>query len=313
MVRIEAIKALALLMPLSTRVDPLIKELVASSLGKSSNVSVETAGLVAIQTATLEALAVVLRHGGKKVKLPESIPSSLEAGKELVVHEDDGIRESAAKVIGYACELLGANEANEVIQEFVVDKMPTLSSSSSEVKHGIACICRRVLTTSIGEEIDSKIYDSISSIIQILMKDDKSMVREAAFVAIGAVLGCSDDAKSSLSRLEKSIAKGMDSKEEIEVQKAVAKGLCITATKQPGLFRTQEGLFLTNNALKLAMSGAQRVQFSYNDFLWLALDVGNGESGLDEYLNLAHFDQAKTMKAIYSKVLVKIKSVDDSD
>ncbi len=61
MVRIEAIKALALLMPLSTRVDPLIKELVASSLGKSSNVSVETAGLVAIQTATLEALAVVLR------------------------------------------------------------------------------------------------------------------------------------------------------------------------------------------------------------------------------------------------------------
>lgn len=60
-VRIEAIKALALLMPLSTRVDPLIKELVTSSLGKGSNVTVETAGLVAIQTATLEALAVVLR------------------------------------------------------------------------------------------------------------------------------------------------------------------------------------------------------------------------------------------------------------
>ncbi|KAL7472761.1 hypothetical protein ACHAXS_013126 [Conticribra weissflogii] len=313
MVRIEAIKALALLMPLSTRVDPLIKELVASSLGKSSNVSVETAGLVAIQTATLEALAVVLRHGGKKVKLPESIPSSLDAGKELVVHEDDGIRESAAKVIGYACELLGADEANEVVQEFVVDKMPTLSSSSSEVKHGIACICRRVLTTSIGEEIDGNIYESISSIIQTLMKDDKSMVREAAFVAIGAVLGCSADAPSALSRLERNIAKGMDSKEEIEVQKAVAKGLCITARKQPGLFRTQEGLFLINNALKLAMSGAQRVQFAYNDFLWLALDVENGESGLDEYLNLAHFEQAKTMKAIYSKVLIKIKSVDDSD
>ena len=40
-VRIEAIKALALLMPLSTRVDPLIKELVSTSLGKA-NATVES-------------------------------------------------------------------------------------------------------------------------------------------------------------------------------------------------------------------------------------------------------------------------------
>jgi len=61
------------------------------------------------------------------------------------------------------------------------------------------------------------------------------------------------------------------------------------------------------------MSGAQRVQFSYNDLLWMALDVRNGENGLEEYLNLAHFDSAKKMQAIYSKVLVKMKPVNDDE
>ena len=166
-VRVEAIKALALLMPLSTRVDPLIKELVSTSLGKAS-ATVETAGMVAIQTASLEALSVVLKHGGSKVKVAESITSSLDAGKDLVAHEDDGIRDSAAKVIGYACELLGADEADSVLTEMVVDKASNLSSSSLEMKHGIACICRRVFSRSVGKKIDRIIYKSASSIIETL-------------------------------------------------------------------------------------------------------------------------------------------------
>ena len=312
-VRIEAIKALALLMPLSTRVDPLIKELVTTSLGKGSAVTVETAGLVAIQTATLEALAVVLKHGGSKAKVAESIPSSLEAGIKLVSHEDDGIRSSAAKVISYACELLGADEANTVIQEQVLDKASNVANCSLESKHGFACICRRVFSRSIGQEVDRNIYKKVITLIQTLMKDDKTLVKEAACVAIGAVLGSSTEVKSTLAAVEKSIVKVMDTKEELAVQQAVANGLCITARLQPGLFRTQEGLALINNALKLAMSGAQRVQFSYNDFLWIALDVKNGESGLEQYLGIAHFDNSKKMQAIYSKVLVKIKSVNDDE
>ncbi|KAL7446874.1 hypothetical protein ACHAXM_011445 [Skeletonema potamos] len=312
-VRIEAIKALALLMPLSTRVDPLVKELVSTSLGKSSNVTADTAGLVAIQTATLEALAVVLEHGGSKVKLAESVPSSLDAGRALVLHEDDGIRESAAKVVGYACELLGADEANSVMKDLVVDRASNLSSCSAEVKHGMACICRRVLSRPVGAKIDREIYKLITSIILALMKDDKTMVKEAASVAIGAVLGSSNDIKSAIPALEKSIAKNMDTKEELSVQQGAADGLSIAARLQPGVFRTQEGLFLINCALKMAMSGSQRVQFSYNDFLWIALDVKNGEAGLDEYLEHAYLEEAKKMKAVYSKVLVKIKAVNDDD
>lgn len=312
-VRVEAIKALALLMPLSTRVDPLIKELVATSLGKGSNATVETAGMVAIQTASLEALAIVLKHGGKKVKVAESIPSSLDCGKELVSHEDDGIRESAAKVIGYACERLGTEEANAVTQECVLDRSSSLSSASLETKHGIACISRRILSRTIGSEIDRSIYNKVSSLIQTLMKDDKTMVKEAACAAMGAVIGSSTDVNSTLVSVEKSILNCMDTKEELGVQQGVADGLCIAARLQPGLFRTQEGLSLMNGALKMAMSGAQRVQFSYNDFLWIALNVKDGEDGLQEYLDIAHFDSAKKMQQVYSKVLVRNKGVNADD
>ena len=312
-VRIEAIKALALLMPLSSRVDPLIKELVATSLGKGSNVTVETAGMVTIQTATLEALAVVLNHGGSMVKVADSIPSSLDAAKELINHEDEGIREGAAKVIGYACELLGADETDAVLQQLVLHKASSLSSCSPETKHGIACICRRVFSRSVGQKINRGTYRSVSGVVQSLMKDEITIVKESACVAIGAILGSSIEIKKTLSQLESGIVKCMDTKEELPVQQAVANGLCITARLQPGVFRTDEGLNLINNALKLAMSGAQRVQFSYNDFLWIALDVQKGGSGLEEYLSLAHFDSAKKMQAIYSKVLLKIRSVNDAE
>ncbi|KAL7522340.1 hypothetical protein ACHAWX_007024 [Stephanocyclus meneghinianus] len=312
-VRIEAISALALLMPLTTRVDPLIKELVTTSTGKGSSAAVEEAGLVAIQTATLEALAVVLKHGGSKVKLPESVPSSLEAGKELVVHEDEGIRESASKVIGYASELLGRDAANTTAKEMILDKVSFLGKASIDVKHGTACIVRRLFSTSVGKEVDRSLYQSILVMTQELMRDDSAVVRSAACAAIGALLGSSTDIKSTLALVEKSISNKMDTKEALEVQQAVATGLCITARLQPGLFRTKEALPLTNGALKLAMSGAQRVQFSYNDFLWIALDVQNGDGGLEEYLALAHFDQVKIMKPLYSKVLAKMKPVKDMD
>jgi len=100
-VRLEAIKALSLLMPLSTRVDPLIKELVAGSLGKNAVAAGDSGGpLFAVQTASLEALAAVLKKGGNKVKLPDSIQSAFDASKELLGNEDDSVREGAAKVMG---------------------------------------------------------------------------------------------------------------------------------------------------------------------------------------------------------------------
>jgi len=171
-VRVEAIKALALLMPLSTRLDPLIKELVSTSLGNGAVSSLDSAaGLVAVQTATLEALAIVIKHGGKKASLPASIPSALDAGKEMLFHEDEGIRAGAAKVIGAAIELLDPSVTNEVAAELLGSV-----KSTPEEKHGQACLCRYMLSSSAGASLTTNIVDNMTKIIKGLMTDENSHV-----------------------------------------------------------------------------------------------------------------------------------------
>jgi len=306
-VRTEAIKALSLLMPLSTRLDPLIKELVAGSLGKGPSAAVETAGAVAVQTATLEALAVVINRGGGKAKLPISIPSALDAGKDMIFHEDDGVREAAAKVIGAACALLGEETTSDVVQELILEK----SDTSADRKHGKACCCHRILASEVGKQIDDELLSSMSSLVKRLMKDEKSNVREAACVAVGAVIGSASDTSSCIADVESAILRCMDPKETMEVHRAVAKGLCVAARLKPKIFVSETCLSLMDGALKLAMSGAQRVQLSFNDFLWLAFDAGKGDEGIEAYSGVANFENARTAKTLYSKVLVRIKGVEE--
>lgn len=107
LVRLEAIKALGLLMPLSTRLDPLIKELVSCARGETSiSSSIESTGGVAIQIASLEALAVVLKCGGSKVQSSDVLSSAVSVGTLMAQHDDDDMREVAVRVIQVASELM---------------------------------------------------------------------------------------------------------------------------------------------------------------------------------------------------------------
>ena len=106
LVRLEAIKALGMLMPLSTRVDPLIKELVSCARGETLvTPSIESTGGIAIQIASLEALATVLACGGSKVQSPDIISSAVSVGTLMAQHDDEDMREVATKVIQVASEL----------------------------------------------------------------------------------------------------------------------------------------------------------------------------------------------------------------
>lgn len=309
-VRMEATKALALLMPLSTRVDPLIKELVLGSLGKGINTTVESAGILAIQTATLEALEAVLKYGGSKAKLPDTVPSALETGKELVLADpNDGVREAAAKVIGAACELLGAAVATDVCRDIVLSS----ENSSSESKHGKACTCFRILYSSVGKDIDYEVFLRMTDLLKSLTEDGTSSVQEAACVALGAVIGASKDHLLILKSVEGCILKCMESTESIEIHRAVARGLCVAVRMKPTVFGGKPGLPIMNGALRLALSGSQRVQLPFNDFLWLALAIGQGEEGLRDYETMAMFENVKTMRSLVSKVLSKIKDVPDEN
>jgi HEAT repeat protein len=304
-VRMEAIDALSLLMPLSTRVDPLIKELVSGSLGKT--VSSEEVGASAVQTATLEALAAVLYHGGVKAKLPDSVPSALEASKELLSAVDDGIREAAAKVMGMACSLSGAAVTEQVLRDEI---LKTTDQDSSIVRHGKACAIRRILASDIGSEIPSILPD-LKKLVLTYLKDDKSAVREAAFVALGAVIGRSPDPKDAFKANESLLMSTLrDSKESIDMERAVARGFCVALIMVDGAKRVDTmGLVLIDACLQATLKGSQRVQFAFNDVLWLVLDVAAGQEGLDRYASKAIFDSVRAMKSLHSKVLMRITTL----
>lgn len=304
-VRVEAITALGLLMPLSTRVDPLLKELVAGSLGK--NAAVDAAGVVAVQTATLEALAVVLQKGGNKAKLPEIIPSALDASKELLGHVDENVREAAAKVMGAALGILGVDTAAEVCQNDILAN----GDESGESRHGKACAIRRIFSAPVSKDLDEGLSSEMRSLAIQLMKDDKASVKDAGYVAVGAAVGRANDPAASLREVQSELLRVMgDSKERMETHQAIAKGLCLAlALAEVDSPVEYFGLEMLNGCLKLAMSGAQRIQFAFNDVLYLALGVADGEDGLNKYSSLAMFEDAKQMKSVYSKVLLKTKRI----
>jgi hypothetical protein len=306
-VRIEAIKALALLMPLTTRIDPLIKELVTTCLAQSDNKNLDSGSVVAVQTATLEALAVVLKYGGKQIKLPESVPSALQTGKSLLFHADEGIREAAAKTIAAACEL----SDETTVKDLVIDLAATKCKSFEE-KHGFANYCRYIICSRARSVLSISDLDKMSGVIENLMIDTDVSVREAACKAVGALLGgvTASHTDAYMKNLSKTILKCMDVKESMDVLKSMAKGLCVGVTLNADLFTNKLSLPILDAALKNSMLGQQRVQLAFNDFLWLALDVKNGENGLDMYCSWSMFENAKQMKSLFSNVLVRIKEVD---
>lgn len=303
-VRVEAIHALSLLMPLSTRVDPLVKELVSGARGK--NVPVEgSAAAVAVQTATLEALCGVLDNGGSKAKLPATLPSALDAAKELIGHADQGIREGAAKVMGSSCALLG----DEITQELTREMFLSHGDSSDEMLHGKLCAIRWIMFFC------PRLSDEASSLKQFVVKqiqeNDEEYVRIASFFALGAIIGRSSDPKRCLHENQEIVLKVLDnSRESMEMHRAVAAGLAIALQMVDRHARVDFlGLKMMDACLAIALSGPQRVQFAFNDVLWLALDVSNGETCLEQYCNLAVFENQKSMRSLHSKVLTRIKAV----
>lgn len=304
-VRVEAIGALSLLMSLSTRVDPLIKELVSGSLGK--NAGVEGPASAAVQTATLDALATVLDKGGTKVKLPDSVPSALDASKQLLRSSDDGIRESAAKVMGISCALLGA----EVTHEILFSEILNSSDTESTARHGEANAIRRILASSVGSEIKPAVVDDLKKWSLSLLTDDKSSVREACFAALGAAIGRSSNPSSSLRASEGDLLMVIrNRKEPIEIHRALARGLCVALLLIEKNARADfMGLAMIDACLDMALKSSQRVQFAFNDVLWLSLNVSEGQAGIDRYCEIAVFDNQRVMKSLYSKVLMRIKEL----
>ena len=102
-----------------------------------------------------------------------------------------------------------------------------------------------------------------------------------------------------------------DTKETLEIHRAVARCLCVAllvvdkATQRVDFL----GLNMMDACLNMALKGMQRVQYSFYDVLWLALNVQEGEAGLNRYCELTLFDNQRAIKSLHSKVLSRMKEI----
>jgi hypothetical protein len=149
---------------------------------------------------------------------------------------------------------------------------------------------------------------AIKKLVSLYMADETGPVREAAVVAVGAIIGRFSDPRKGFASYEAELLKLLNDKQETpEMLRATARALCVALSMLDGSKRVDAlGLQLTDASLRLAMGGAQRVQYAFNDVLWVALDVPSGDDGLNRYCNIAVFDNIRSMKSLYAKVLTKM-------
>ena len=203
---------------------------------------------------------------------------------------------------------MGLEKTEETIQR---DILANKGDDFADIRQGKACAIRRIFSAPVAKNLDESLLSDLLCLTIEYMKDEKLAVKEPGIVAVGAVVGRSRDPESSLRDIESDLLSLMgDLKQRLETHQAVARCLCLCLQLAQVENRIAFlGVNLLKACIRLAMSGSQRVQFAFNDVLWLALDVANGQAGLDEFSSIAMFDDARQMKSLYSKVLLKMKGV----
>ncbi|KAL7109894.1 hypothetical protein ACP275_06G203700 [Erythranthe tilingii] len=172
-VRSSAAFALGKLSALSTRIDPLVGDLL-SGLQASD---------VAIQEAILTALEGVIKNAGKSIS-SVVITRVYTQLKDMIYSEDDQIRSSAASILGFSLQYLESAQVSEVLAE-VAD---STSSSTWTTRHGSTLAISYMLRHNAAIVCASPLFTSIIDSLKKSLKDEKFPVRESSARAFGRLL-----------------------------------------------------------------------------------------------------------------------------
>eukprot|EP00850_Spirogloea_muscicola_P013326 SM000090S24288 [mRNA] locus=s90:11304:31514:- [translate_table: standard] len=169
-VRSRAARALGRLSKLSTRLDPLIADLLTGIKN----------GEAGVKEAMLVALKGVVGNVGKS--LSAATQSRVIASlMDLLPSEDDEIRSLAARTLGIA---LGKQDVAEVVQ----DLCQTATSQFWKLRHGSTLALASILAHSVSVVLDDELIDVILPTVQSQLRDDKVPVREAAAEGLGPLM-----------------------------------------------------------------------------------------------------------------------------
>ncbi|KAJ0080466.1 hypothetical protein Patl1_23083 [Pistacia atlantica] len=172
-VRSSAALALGKLSALSTRVDPLVGDLL-TSLQESD---------AGIREAILTALKGVLKHAGKIVS--STVRSRVYVIlKDLIHHDDDQVRISAANILGIMSQYMEDAELADLIQEL----FNLASSPGWAPRHGSVLAFSALLRHNPSAVFMSPVFPAIVDRLKSSLKDEKFPLREASTKALGRLL-----------------------------------------------------------------------------------------------------------------------------
>lgn len=208
-------------------------------------------------TALLSGVAELLCNSRAGAVSDRVARQCLDVGREFLFSKDSNVREASARVVGAALDAAGdSDDASTVMREVVLNicneesslcSVSTANRGRDEdaiVKHGKLLACTSILSIKHGSIImaNQEICDAVINLIRRRVKDKNTVVRAAAYRAVGPVIGkspCPADPKIAmttstlaLKELRSDILKGTRATEQVEVQLALARGLVSVSSQQ---------------------------------------------------------------------------------
>lgn len=172
-VRSSAASALGKLSALSTRVDPLVGDLL-------TNLQASEGG---VREAILVALQGVVKYAGKSVSPPVKT-RVFDLLKVMIYNDDDQIRSSSARILGIISEHLEDNQISELLEE-----LPNNASSSNwSARHGSVLTMSSMLRHIPTIISASPSFTVVADCLKNSLKDEKFPVRETSTKALGRLL-----------------------------------------------------------------------------------------------------------------------------
>ncbi|KAL3812577.1 hypothetical protein ACJIZ3_013845 [Penstemon smallii] len=172
-VRSSAAFALGKLSALSTRIDPLVGDLL-SGLQASD---------IAVQEAMLTALEGVIKNAGKSLSgaIITRVHTQL---KDMIYNEDEQIRSSSACIFGILSQYLEDRLISEVLEGLT----DSTSSPAWTTRHGSVLAISSMLRHNAAMTYASPLITTVIDRLKGTLKDEKFPVRESSVRALGRLL-----------------------------------------------------------------------------------------------------------------------------
>uniref|UniRef100_A0A803L554 TOG domain-containing protein n=1 Tax=Chenopodium quinoa TaxID=63459 RepID=A0A803L554_CHEQI len=172
-VRSSAALALGKLSALSSRVDPLVSDLLSSLQASEGGV----------REAVLLALRGVVKHAGKSLSIAVKT-RVCDLLKDFIDLEDDLVRVSASSILGITSEYIEDSQLEDLLK----DLLDSALSSSWTARHGSILTISSMLRHCPSRVCLLSLSPSIIPMLKDKLKDEKFPVRESSTKALGRYL-----------------------------------------------------------------------------------------------------------------------------